>query len=78
MNSSSSYSYDPEAARAFWHILVTIKPVFEDFRTRFIGKSSPVHFFWGSFDLASTRFSGRALRRDQVQIQLRKKPIHTK
>ena len=59
MNSSSSYSYDPEAARAFWHILVTIKPVFEDFRTRFIGKSSPVHFFWGSFDLASTRFSGR-------------------
>ncbi len=53
------HSYDPVTANTFWHILVTIKPVFEDFRTRFIGKSSPVHFFWGSFDLASTRFSGR-------------------
>jgi hypothetical protein len=53
------HSYDPDAANTFWRILVAIKPVFEEFRCRFIGKSSPVHFFWGSFDLASTRFSGR-------------------
>ena len=53
------HSYDPQAANSFWRILVTIKPIFETFRCEFIGKSSPVHFFWGSFDLASTRFSGR-------------------
>jgi hypothetical protein len=53
------HSYDAHAANAFWRILVAIKPVFEDFRCRFLGKCSPVHFFWGSFDLASTRFSGR-------------------
>jgi len=53
------HSYDPESANTFWRILVGIKPVFDEFRTRFLGKSSPVHFFWGSFDLASTRFSGR-------------------
>jgi hypothetical protein len=52
-------SYDPAAANAFWHALVSIKPVFEKFRSEFIGKCSPVHFFWGSFDLAVTRFSGR-------------------
>jgi hypothetical protein len=56
---ATHHSYDPQAANAFWRILLTIKPIFEDFRCRFIGKSSPVHFFWGSFDLASTRFSGR-------------------
>jgi len=56
---STHHSYDPQAANAFWRILLTIKPIFEEFRCRFIGKSSPVHFFWGSFDLASTRFSGR-------------------
>jgi len=53
------HSYDPQAANAFWRILVAIKAVFENFRSAFVGKSSPVHFFWGSFDLASTRFSGR-------------------
>jgi hypothetical protein len=53
------HSYDAHAANAFWRILVAIKPVFEGFRCGFIGKCSPVHFFWGSFDLASTRFSGR-------------------
>jgi uncharacterized protein DUF5996 len=52
-------SYDPAFANAFWRILLTIKPVFESFRCGFIGKCSPVHFFWGSFDLALTRFSGR-------------------
>jgi hypothetical protein len=52
-------SYDANAAHAHWRILVTIKPVFERFRGGFIGKCSPAHFFWGSFDLAVTRFSGR-------------------
>ena len=51
-------SYDPEPVRAFHEILVSIKPVFEQFRSAFVGKCSPVHFFWGSFDLAVTRFSG--------------------
>ncbi|HTO75786.1 MAG TPA: DUF5996 family protein [Thermoanaerobaculia bacterium] len=52
-------AYDPERAAAFWRVLVAMVPVFEEFRAGFLGKSSPVHFFWGSFDLASTRFSGR-------------------
>jgi hypothetical protein len=52
-------SYDRAPVEAFHHALVAMTPVFEAFRARFIGKSSPVHFFWGSFDLASTRFSGR-------------------
>jgi Family of unknown function (DUF5996) len=52
-------SYDPEAVHRCWRILLSVQRVFEDFRSRFIGKCSPVHFFWGSFDLAVTRFSGR-------------------
>jgi hypothetical protein len=52
-------SYDGRAAHDFWRALLLMKPIFEEFRARFVGKSSPVHFFWGSFDLASTRFSGR-------------------
>ena len=52
-------SYDPEYAQRFWRILVSVEHVLTEFRSRFIGKSSPVHFFWGSFDLAVTRFSGR-------------------
>jgi hypothetical protein len=52
-------SYDPEAAQRFWRALVQVDRVFQEFRARFIGKNSPVHFFWGSFDLAVTRFSGR-------------------
>jgi hypothetical protein len=52
-------SYDPMMAERFWRILLTVDAVFQDFRSEFIGKSSPVHFFWGSFDLAVTRFSGR-------------------
>ena len=51
--------YDPVAANTFWRILLAVAPVFEEFRGDFIGKCSPVHFFWGSFDLAVTRFSGR-------------------
>jgi hypothetical protein len=53
-------SYDPEAAHKFWRILVWVDEVLKDFRAKFVGKASPVHFFWGSFDLAATRFSGRA------------------
>ena len=52
-------SYDPEYANRFWRILVQSDKVFKAFRSQFTGKSSPVHFFWGSFDLAVTRFSGR-------------------
>jgi hypothetical protein len=51
--------YDPAYAHRFWRILLTVDSLFKEFRGRFIGKSSPVHFFWGSFDLAVTRFSGR-------------------
>ena len=53
-------AYDPEYARRFWQILVQVDRIMTEFRSRFIGKSSPVHFFWGSFDLAVTRFSGRS------------------
>jgi hypothetical protein len=52
-------AYDAEYARRFWHVLLQVDRVFKQFRTGFIGKASPVHFFWGSFDLAVTRFSGR-------------------
>jgi hypothetical protein len=52
-------AYDPDAARRCWRILFETDAVFKEFRARFIGKCSPVHFFWGSFDLAVTRFSGR-------------------
>ncbi len=52
-------SYDPEYANRFWSVLFHTAVVFEEFRGRFIGKCSPVNFYWGSFDLAITRFSGR-------------------
>ncbi|BAY50377.1 hypothetical protein SAMD00079811_80060 (plasmid) [Scytonema sp. HK-05] len=52
-------AYDPEYAQRFWRILVQVDRVMTLFRSQFTGKSSPVHFFWGSFDLAVTRFSGR-------------------
>ena len=52
-------SYDPDAAHRFWGQLVQADRVLTDFRSHFIGKVSPVHFFWGSFDMAATRFSGR-------------------
>ena len=51
--------YDPDAVQRFFQILVNADRVFRQFRTGFLGKASPVHFFWGSFDLAVTRFSGR-------------------
>jgi Family of unknown function (DUF5996) len=52
-------SYVAAQANSFWRILVSVDTVFKEFRSRFIGKDSPVHFFWGSFDLCVTRFSGR-------------------
>jgi len=56
-------SYDPDYANRFFRVLLASNRVFSDFRTCFLGKVSPVHFFWGSFDLAVTRFSGRAAPR---------------
>lgn len=62
-------SYDAAAANTFWRVLVAISPVFERFRGGFVGKCSPVHFFWGSFDLAVTRFSGqRAPERPDADV----------
>jgi hypothetical protein len=51
-------AYDAEAVHRFWRALASVDRVFQDFRGRFIGKCSPVHFFWGAMDLAVTRFSG--------------------
>lgn len=56
---SANCSYDPAAAQRYWRALVQIDRVFKQFRGPFLGKVSPVHLFWGSFDLAVTRFSGR-------------------
>jgi Family of unknown function (DUF5996) len=53
-------AYDPEYANRCWRVLLQADRLFKEFRSRFCGKSSPVHFFWGSFDLAVTRFSGRS------------------
>ena len=53
-------SYDAEYVHRFWRVLLKVDQVFKEFRSRFTGKCSPVHFFWGSFDLAITRFSGKA------------------
>jgi hypothetical protein len=52
-------AYDKDYARAFWRVLLRVHDALSHFRTGFLGKASPVHFFWGSFDLAVTRFSGR-------------------
>ena len=56
-------TYDGEVARAYWRALVQTQRVLHVFRSRFVGKCSPIHLFWGSFDLAVTRFSGRAAPR---------------
>jgi hypothetical protein len=52
-------SYDADAVNRFWRTLVQANRILGEFRGRFLGKASPVHFFWGSFDLATSRFSGR-------------------
>lgn len=57
-------SYDPEFVRRWWRIMVWSDEVLREFRSRFVGKCSPVHFFWGAFDLAVTRFSGRRAPED--------------
>jgi hypothetical protein len=70
-------SYDAEYVERFRAILVWTHAVFEEFRARFIGKSSPVHFFWGSFDLAVTRFNGaRAPERDGADFITREAYSH--
>jgi hypothetical protein len=56
-------TYDPSHANRFWRVLLQVDRVMKQFRTGFIGKCSPVHFFWGSFDIAVTRFSGRTAPR---------------
>jgi hypothetical protein len=62
-------SYDPAAVERFFQVLVQTDAVFKEFRGRFLGKSSPVHFFWGAFDLAVTRFSGRrAAKREKPDL----------
>lgn len=54
------HAYDAAASHAFWRVLIQADRLFKHFRSGFLGKASPVHFFWGSFDLAVTRFSGRS------------------
>ena len=76
-------AYDAAAAHRFWRALVQADRVFKLFRTGFLGKASPVHFFWGSFDLAVTRFSGRRRRRipaacPACPTRSRAKPIRTR
>ncbi len=56
---SQHASYDPEYVGRFHRILLRADTALKEFRGKFVGKASPVHFFWGSFDLAATRFSGR-------------------
>ena len=70
-------SYDPEYVERFRSILIWTSRVFEEFRSRFVGKSSPVHFFWGSFDLAVTRFNGeRAPEREGADYITREAYSH--
>jgi hypothetical protein len=70
-------SYDPAAARTFHQVLLAITPPLEAFRGEFVGKCSPVHFFWGSFDLAVTRFSGkRAPERPEADATTREAYSH--
>ena len=66
-------SYDAAAAQTFWRGMLAMQPVFESFRGPFVGKCSPVHFFWGSFDLALSRFNGaRAPERSESDPVMKK------
>ena len=70
-------SYDADSANRFWRVLVQADKVFKEFRASFIGKVSPVHFFWGSFDLAVTRFNGeRAPEREGADAVTREAYSH--
>ena len=76
-------SYDRDYANRFWRVLLAAHEVFAHFRTGFLGKASPVHFFWGSFDLAVTRFSGRTAPRHPGGVPnlpdaVARKPIRTR
>ena len=68
-------SYDAAAAHRFWRALVQIDRIFKLFRSSFLGKASPVHFFWGSFDLAVTRFSGRPAPRHPGGVPGQVRPL---
>jgi hypothetical protein len=71
------HAYDRDAAHRFWRILVSCDAVFKQFRARFLGKNSPVQFFWGSFDLAVTRFNGRrAPERPEADVITREAYSH--
>ncbi|MGI8470388.1 MAG: DUF5996 family protein [Pyrinomonadaceae bacterium] len=70
-------AYDAEYANRFWRILVWTDKIFKEFRSRFIGKCSPSHFFWGSFDMAVTRFNGmRAPEREDADFITREAYSH--
>ncbi len=70
-------SYNREYAFRFWRVLVELDDIFKEFRSRFIGKASPAHFFWGSFDFCATRFSGRrAPERPQADAVTREAYSH--
>jgi hypothetical protein len=71
-------SYDAEYANRWWRILVQTDRVFKQFRGRFLGKCSPSHFFWGSFDLAVTRFSGPRAREREGADAITRKSIRTR
>ena len=62
-NDTVHHSYDPAWANRVWRVLAQIERIFTGSRCDFVGKCSPTHFFWGAFDLAVTRFSGRLHRR---------------
>lgn len=70
-------TYDPDAAQRFWRVLMSADEAFQRFSSNFLGKMSPVHFFWGSFDLAVTRFSGRrAPERKDADLMTREAYSH--
>ena len=76
-------TYDAEYANRFWRVLLQSDRIFKKFRARFVGKCSPVHFFWGAPDLAVTRFSGRVRRRIPAaspifRIESRARHTHTR
>ena len=76
-------AYDADCANRFWRVLLAAHEVLAHFRTGFLGKASPVHFFWGSFDLAVTRFSGRRAPRTPAACRIcptrwRARPIRTR
>lgn len=73
---SAPAAYDRQAVQKFWHILRQVAFILERFRADFIGKCSPVHFFWGSFDIAVTRFSGRPAATDGMDPLMREAYSH--